>query len=375
MKAHIKLGRVLGIEIGLHISWFIIAFLITMSLAAQFHGFNPKWDEGTIWATAIATGLLFFVTIILHELAHAVVAKTRNLPVRSITLFALGGVAQIERDADDAATEFLMGIAGPIMSAVIGFFCMLFAWALTWMVTGVPTPLLALLMWLGFINITLAIFNLIPGFPLDGGRILRSIIWWITGDGVRATRVAARVGQIVAIGFIVLGIVRVFLGEGFGGLWIAFIGWFLLDAANASRAQVEANAKLRGVRAGDLVERECLVVDGNNSLQDFVNKYLLRTGSQCFLVRDHDRIEGIITPHDVIETDRARWANTTVEQTMQPLDRLPSVSPEAPITEAIEIMERERLNEIPVARNGRMEGFITRGGLMRLLQLQPVLEM
>src|SRR5215813_6551718 len=258
MKAHIKVGRILGIEVGLHISWFIIAFLIALSLANQFHQVNPDWPESTIWVTAIATSVLFFITIILHELAHALVAKARYLPVRSITLFALGGVAQIEKEAGEPTTEFFMGIAGPIMSALIGVVCLMLAYALGWTPIEMPrTPVLAVLMWLGFINISLAIFNLIPGFPLDGGRILRAILWWITGDGVRATRLAARIGQIIAFAFIISGIARFFMGAGFGGLWMAFIGWFLLDAAGASRAQVEVSERLCGVRAGDLVERDC----------------------------------------------------------------------------------------------------------------------
>lgn len=376
MKAHIKIGSVLGIEIGLHLSWVIIALLITLSLAQEFHAVNPRWGEGVIWSTAIFTALLFFVTIIMHELAHAMVAKARTLPVRSITLFALGGVAQIEREAGEPGTEFFMGIAGPLMSALIGMVCLTLAWSLGWTPLEIPdTPLLAMLMWLGFINISLAVFNLIPGFPLDGGRILRGIIWWLTGDGVRATRIAARIGQVVAFAFIVLGIVRFFMGAGFGGLWMAFIGWFLLEAAGASRAQVETNEKLRGVNAGDLIERECIVVDGHDNIQNFVNNYLLRTGSQCFLVRDGHGIEGVITPFEVIEIDRARWPYTTVEQAMRSLDKLPGVTPETPITKAIEIMESEKVNELPVARNGRIEGLVTRGSVMRLLQTRAALEM
>jgi Zn-dependent protease len=376
MKSHIKLGRVLGIELGLHISWFIIALLITMSLAAEFYALNPDWGATVIWATAIGTGLLFFVSIILHELAHAVVAKARKLPVRSITLFALGGVAQIEKEAGDPGTEFWMGIAGPIMSVLIGVVCLALAWALGWTPAAMPdAPLPAMFMWLGFINISLAIFNLIPGFPLDGGRVLRAIVWWLTNDGVRATRIAARVGQIVAFGFIVLGIVRVFTGAGFAGLWIAFIGWFLLEAAGASRAQVEVNERLRGVNAGDLVERDCLVVDGRDNLQNFVNNYLLRTGTQCFLVRDEEGIEGVITPYEVIETDRSRWPSTTVEQAMKPLEKLPAIEPETPVTQALEIMDRENVNELPVARNRRFEGLLTRGGVLRLLQRRAALEM
>jgi Zn-dependent protease/predicted transcriptional regulator len=329
-----------------------------------------------VWATAITTGLLFFVTIILHELSHAMVAKARNLPVKSITLFALGGVAQIEKEAGEPSTEFFMGLAGPLMSFFIGFVCLMLAWALGWSPLGVPeTPLLAMLVWLGYINFSLAIFNLIPGFPLDGGRILRGIIWWITGDGIRATRIATRVGQVIAFAFIILGVVRFFMGAGFAGLWVAFIGWFLLEAAGASRAQVEINERLKGVNAGDVVERDCLVVDGHDNLQNFVNNYLLRTGTQCFLVRDGHGIEGIITPYEVIETDRTRWAQTTVEQAMKPLDRLPAVNPETPISEALEIMDRENANELPVAKNGRIEGFLTRGGVMRLLQTRLALEM
>src|SRR6267142_757801 len=298
MKSHIKLGRIFGIEIGLHLSWFIIALLITLSLADQFHAFNSNWGEGVIWATAIGTSLLFFAAIIAHELSHAMVAKARRLPVRSITLFALGGVAQIEKEAGEASTEFWMGIAGPIMSLLIGVICLTLAWAFGWSPLTIPhTPLLAMLMWLGYINISLAIFNLIPGFPLDGGRVLRGIVWWLTGDGVRATRIAARIGQVVAFLFIITGIIRFFTGAGIGGLWIAFIGWFLLDAAGASRAQVEVSTVLRGVRAADLLERDCLVVDGHENLQTFVNDYLLRTGKNCFLVQNGHGIEGIITAH------------------------------------------------------------------------------
>ncbi len=223
MEAQIRLGRIFGVEIGLHYTWFLIALLITLSLAGQFRTANPEWGGGVIWTTAVLTGVLFFAAIIAHELSHAAVAKARGLPVKSITLFALGGVAQIEKDAADAKTEFWMGIAGPIASAVIGFLLLGIAFALGWtpmsgtMMSTPDSPLLAMLVWLGYINITLAIFDMIPGFPLDGGRVLRAIIWWVTGKADRSTRIAARVGQAVALGFIALGLIRFFGGEGFGG--------------------------------------------------------------------------------------------------------------------------------------------------------------
>lgn len=376
MKAHIKLGRIFGIEIGLHFSWFIIALLITLSLANQFHAINPDWGEGVIWATAIGTSLLFFLSIIVHELSHAAVAKARGLPVRAITLFALGGVAQIEREAGEASTEFFMGIAGPIASMLIGVLCLALAWLVGWPLGTVPaTPIMAMLMWLGYINLALGIFNLVPGFPLDGGRVLRGIIWWVTGDGLRATRIAARIGQIVAFAFIIIGILRFFGGAGIGGLWTAFIGWFLLDAAGASRAQIETSPVLRNVRAADVLERDCLVVDGHENLETFVNEYLLRTGKNCFLVQNGQGIEGIITAYDLRKTDRARWPYTTVEQAMQRLDQLHAVAPDTPVNEAIEIMHREEVNELPVVRDGRIEGFITLGAVLRLLQTRAAFEM
>jgi predicted transcriptional regulator len=283
-------------------------------------------------------------------------------------------VAQIEKESDSASTEFWMGIAGPISSALIGVVCLGLAAALGWPLGANPeTPVQAMLMWLGYINISLAIFNLIPGFPLDGGRVLRGIIWWATGDGVRATRIAARVGQIVAFGFILIGLWRFFNGAGLGGLWIAFIGWFLMDAARASRAEVEISQMLRDVRVADLVERDCLEVDGHENLQTFVNEHLLRTGKRCFLVRNGADIVGIITPQEIKETDHARWPYTTVAEVMRPLDQLHAVTPDTPVTEALEIMAGEDVNQLPVVKDGRVEGFISRGGILRLLQTRAEL--
>src|SRR5437867_2426103 len=227
MQAQIRLGRIFGIEIGLHYSWLIIAVLIATSLARHFSEAYPDWAATIIWTTAIMTALLFFAAIIFHELSHAAIARLRGLPVRSITLFALGGVAQIGKKAADAMTEFWMGIVGPLTSALIGALCLGIAWTLGWTFAGEPsTPVTAMLVWLGYINFGLAIFNMVPGFPMDGGRVLRGVIWWITGNAAKANRAAAATGQVIAYGFIFLGILRFFGGAGFSGLWIAFIGGF-----------------------------------------------------------------------------------------------------------------------------------------------------
>jgi len=243
MRSTVKLGRISGIEIGLHYSWFIIAALIVLSLGGRFRQVNPDWSTGEIWIAGLATAVLFFVTLLLHELAHSLVAQARGLKVRAITLFALGGVSQIQEDATDAKTEFWVAIAGPIASVMIGLSCLGIALGLGWQRSSEPqTSVTGVLVWLGYINIALAAFNMIPGFPLDGGRVLRAIIWAISKDADRSTRIAARVGQVVAVLFILDGIWRYFSGAGFGGLWIAFIGWFLMDAARASYSHVATAA-------------------------------------------------------------------------------------------------------------------------------------
>ena len=375
MKAHIKLGSIFGVAIGLHYSWIIIALLVTLSLRSQFAIDNPNWENSTTWAIAIITGLLFFVSILLHELSHAAVAKMRGIPVRAITLFALGGVAQIEKDAADAKSEFWMGIIGPITSFVIGVVCLLLASLLGWnFAPGPDSPPAAMFMWLGFINIALAVFNMIPGFPLDGGRVLRAIVWWITGDANRSTRIASVVGQLVAFGFIMLGILRFFSGAGFGGLWIAFIGWFLLDAARASGAQVEVAERLTGVRVGDVMAQTFPVVDANANLETFVQEHLLPTGHRCFVVEEQGRPAGIITPHEVKAIDRARWRYTTVGDVMRSLETVRTVSPERPVAEALEMMGREDVNQMPVVREGRLAGIISRGHILRVLQTRAELD-
>jgi len=374
MKAQIKLGRIFGVEIGLHYSWFLIALLITLSLAAQFRLNNPDWSDGLRWGLAITTALLFFAAIVAHELSHALVAKSRGLPVRSITLFALGGVAQIEKEAVDAKTEFWMGIVGPITSLVIGVICLGIALAMGWTPPGFPArPLPAMLMWLGYINVTLAVFNMIPGFPLDGGRVLRAVVWGITGDAKRATTIAARVGQLVAFGFIVLGVFRFFGGAGFGGLWIAFIGWFLLSASRESQAQVAITEGLKGVRVADVMSRDYSTVDGYSNLQTFVEEHLVRTGRRCFVVTLNGHPEGMITPNEITEVPRARWPYTTVADVMRPLDQVRTVGPDTPVTEALEVMAREDLNQLPVATDGQLAGVISRAHVLQLLQTRAEL--
>jgi len=375
MGAQIKLGRIFGIELGLHYSWFIIAFLITFSFASRFRLTNSDWGAGAVWAYAVITALLFFAGLVAHELAHSLVAKAHGLRVRSITLFALGGVSQIDDESPDARTEFWIAIVGPITSCVLGLILLWMAWLAGWVPQADPaTPVQAILVWLGYINIALGIFNMTPGFPLDGGRVLRAVIWWATRDGGRATRIAARTGQVVGVVMIIYGIFRFFTGAGFNGLWLAFIGWFLVQAAASSYVQLQATTLLKDLRAQDLMSRDCISLDSHTSLQQFVDEQLLRRAGRCFVVTENGEVAGIITPHEIRAVERARWPVTELRQVMRPLENVRSVTPETPLVKAMEVMAREDVNQLPVISNHHVEGMLSRGSILQMLSTRSELK-
>jgi Zn-dependent protease/predicted transcriptional regulator len=374
MRSSIRLGTLFGIEIGLHYSWFLIALLITMSLGSQFEASHPEWGSNIIWALSVLTAILFFVTLLAHEMSHAMVARARGLTTKAITLFALGGVAQIEKEPEDAKTEFLVGIVGPLSSAVIGLASLGIAWALGWKIGASPsTPLRAMLVWLGYINLSLAAFNMIPGYPLDGGRILRSILWLTSRDVLRATQRAAAVGKVIALLFIAFGIFRFFGGAGFGGLWIAFIGWFLLQAATASASSVALTAGLKGVRVSDIMTADCIKLDGNMNVEQFVENYLLRSARRCFVVEQNGEVAGLVTGHEIKALERPRWPYTTLSDIMRPLDQLHTVTPATPVMEALETMGRDEVNQLPVVSGNHLDGIITRANVLQFLQTRTEL--
>lgn len=365
MRSQIKLGRLFGIQIGLHYSWLLIALLIVFSLTSQFHATNPAWGDGLIMLLSVSTALLFFVSLVLHELAHSLVASSNGLPVREITLFALGGVSQIEKNPESAKVEFWMAFVGPLTSAVIGGICLALA-----RLIGDPSsdPFMAVLLWLGYINLTLAVFNLIPGYPLDGGRVLRALVWWRTGDADRSTRIAAKAGEVVAYGFIVLGIVRFFGGAGIGGLWVAFIGWFLLQASRESYTQVALVHALSGVTVGQIMTRDKPTVDASMSVQDFVDHNLLATGRRFFIVVDQGNVAGMVTPHEIRAVDRTQWPSMSLRDVMRPLGDLQTVTPEEKLMSALEAMNRNDLNQLPVISEGHLEGVLSRTEVLSYVQ-------
>lgn len=360
----VRLTTIRGIEVGLHYSWFIIFFLITFSLTTRFASEHPHWTTVEHYTVAIATSLLFFASIFLHELAHSFVALAKGIHVRSITLFAFGGVAQIGREPDRPLTEFQIAIAGPIASALlaVGF------WFVSDLAGDQFEHVAALGGWLASINLMLAVFNMVPGFPLDGGRVLRAILWHGTGSFAKATRIAARSGQIVGYGLIVGGIwTGLVTGNWFSGLWLAFIGWFLRNAAQESVLQMSVRSALGGLVAEDIMARDCPTVPGQLSLADLVQEHILRMGRRCFLVSQNGRLEGLITLHQVKAIPQERWNDSVVAQAMTPIDRLHAVAPETPITEVLRVMEQHDVNQVPVTQDGRLLGMITRDHLLRVL--------
>jgi len=368
-RGSFRIARIAGIDLRLHYSWLVIAALITFSLGAHFHAINHGWSSETVWISAVITGLLFFAGLIAHELSHAMVAKARGLGIHKITLFLLGGVAQIEEEPKSASTEFWMAIAGPAMSVAVGFVCLGLAEAAGWHFGHEPlTPVAAVLLWLGYINLVLAAFNLIPGFPMDGGRVLRAIIWWISGDGAKATRIAARIGQAFGWLFIAWGIWEFFVGAGFGSLWIALIGWFLIQSSTSTLMSTAAQAALRGLTVRQIMSAECATIGRNLDLQTFVDSYLLGTSFRCYIVSDGGKPIGIITPREVRVVPRNRWPFITVADAMVPLDRLHTITPDTAALDALTEMSSEDVNQLPVVDHGELVGVLSRANVVEVLR-------
>jgi Zn-dependent protease len=367
----VKLTKIRGIDVGVHYSWFIVFALITFSLTARFASEHPHWTAMEHYVVGILTSVLFFVSILLHELAHSLVALAKGLPVRAITLFVFGGVAQIGREPDRPLTEFQIAIAGPIASALlaVGF------GTVEYLAGDQFERLSALAGWLSSINVMLALFNLVPGFPLDGGRIFRAALWHMTGSLTKATRIAAGTGQGIGYVLIFFGIVTGFTANWFSGLWLAFIGWFLMNAAQESVVQVSVRSALSGLMVEDVMSRDCPVVPVRMALAELVREHILKTGQRCFIVVDGNRLEGLVTLHQIKAVPHEHWAQVSVGEAMTPVSQLRIVAPNQPLLDVLQILETRDINQVPVVAGDRLLGMITRDHLLRVLALKMELDM
>ncbi len=363
-RYNIPLGRILGIQIGLDYSWFVIFALLTWMLAGSYFPAEFKdWPPFLYWVMGALTAIMFFVSVLLHELGHSVVALRYKIPVRSITLFLFGGVAEIGAEPPSAISEFFIACAGPLVSLILA---VLF-YTVQPLASGIE-PLLGLTKYLAYINLALALFNLIPGYPLDGGRVFRAIVWAITGNMRRATLIAANTGRFFAFLFILAGVWQIMNGGLTGGLWIAFIGWFLDNAASAQLQQVEVRDLLAGHKVSEVMSTHCASVPANLTLQDLVDEHILGSGQHCFLVNRGDDTVGLITLQRIKEVPRPEWETTRAGEVMLPLEQSMSIDPDTGLWTALEKLDRDGVNQLPVIRDRHVIGMLGREDVISFLR-------
>jgi Zn-dependent protease/CBS domain-containing protein len=370
MRGSLSLGKVLGVPIRLHASWPLVAALLTWTLAAgYFPQEYPGWAALTYWLVGSFTALLFFASVLLHELGHSALALREEVPVKSITLFIFGGVAQIGREPPTAGAEFRIAIAGPLTS--LGLAAILGGLGT---VLADNAMLSAPFAYLGRINLLLAAFNMILGFPLDGGRVLRALLWGLGSSFRNATRWASRVGRVVAFLFILVGVGQVLLGGGFlDGLWIAFIGWFLNNAAESSYQQVVLRDMLAGVKARNVMTQQCLIVPGDLRLNRLVEEHILGGGERCFFIDDNGTTQGLITLHNIRGIPRGRRDELTTGQVMTRIDGVLRVPPDEDVWTVLQQMDEADVNQVPVMDNGRFLGLVTRDNLLHNIRVRAEL--
>ncbi|MDE2483954.1 MAG: site-2 protease family protein [candidate division NC10 bacterium] len=342
----------------------MIVALLTWMLAGNYYPAEFKnWPPLLYWFMGAVTAIMLFVSVLLHELGHSVVALRYNIPVRSITLFLFGGVAQIGADPPSAIAEFLVAIAGPLVSLALA----LCFYSVQPMVSGME-PLFGLAKYLAYINLAVVLFNLIPGYPLDGGRVFRAIVWAMTKNMRRATLIAANAGRFFAFLFIFVGVWQMFRDNFGGGLWIAFIGWFLDNAASAQVQRVMFQGLLAGHRVSQAMSTQCAAVPAELTLQQLVDEHILSGGRRCFLVNRDGNTVGLMTLHRIKEVPRSEWATTSAAQVMLPLEQSKCIDPDAELWAALQAMDRDGVNQLLVTRDHRVVGMLSREDVITFLR-------
>lgn len=381
------LGRISGIELVVDWSLIIIFTLIALHLGlALFPFWHPDWGPLLTWTVAISAAILFFVSVLAHELSHALVGRVYGIPVPRITLFVFGGMAHMEKDASSPKGEFLMAIVGPLTSIAIGLGAILAGAAIVpdpealardpaGMAQLGPIP--TLLFWLGPLNLLLGVFNMLPGFPLDGGRVLRAFLWWATGSVQKATRWAAGIGRgfgwgLMALGAsMALGVVIPVLGGGLiQGLWLLLIGWFLSSAARASYGQMVVKHALEEVPVSEVMRARFEAVHPSLLVSDFVQDIVMSTDQRVFPVAVEDRLVGVVSLDDVRRIPHETWASRRIEEIMTPAERVPTVDVRQDASVAMQELIRDDVDQLPVLDHGRLTGIVRRQDILKWLTLR-----
>jgi Zn-dependent protease/CBS domain-containing protein len=365
VNGNIRLGRIGGVEVRINWSWLVIFALIVWSLAdGVFPSQNPGLSDGVHLAMAIVAALLFFASLLLHELGHAWVARREGLEIDGITLWLFGGVSQFKSRFPSPGAEFRIAIAGPLVSLVLGVVFVLIALA------GLPSAVDGVAAWLGYINLTLLAFNLIPALPLDGGRVLRAALWRSTGDLGRATRIATEIGRGFGYLFIALGIAMFIFQGSFSGAWLAFIGWFLLQAATAEARYIATEAALDGLRVRDLMVRKPVTVDGDLTIGQFMDEVAQSRRFTTYPVIDADRPIGLLAFSSVAAVPRSEWDSRRVRDAMIPLDGVPLLTEDETAVDALTALSSPASNRGLVVENGHLAGLLSITDLTRALEVR-----
>jgi Zn-dependent protease/CBS domain-containing protein len=387
MRGSLKIGRIAGIEIGVHYSW-ILAFALFLWIFAMgaFRIDYPGWSLSTYWIAGALTSIMIFISVLVHELCHSLVARSKNLKVSSIVLFIFGGVSNIESEPEKASVEFFVSIAGPLSSFILAglFFGIAYLLYLPGNIinpAGPVDPVVGILYYIGRINLWLAVFNIVPGFPLDGGRVLRSIIWGITNSLYKATMIAGNVGRAFGWLLIVLGVISIIKTEGnilffqagtINGIWLILIGWFITSGADNAMRETTLRQELAGVRVKDVMDRSPECVLPGASVESVVHESFIQRGRRAVPVCLDQKLLGIVTPADIKRLPQDRWANTSIQEVMTKTPLL-SVNQEEDLNSALKILAQHGLNQIAVLEDGHLAGLLSRADVIRYLQTRQEL--
>lgn len=386
MGNNIRIGKIFGINIKINWSWLFILVLVTWNLTNLFGDLHPGWTIQKRFFISLTAAILFFASVLAHELAHSLMARARGVPVQGITLFLFGGVSSIQRHPDSPLSEFLITIVGPATSIMLGIFFIAVSGV------GVQTldlqvenpsdiisqlkPIPTLLLWLGPINLLLGVFNMIPGFPLDGGRVLRSILWSITEDLRKATRWASWVGQSIAWLMIMGGISMIFgaripfFGSGLiDGLWLSFIGWFLNSAAVQSYQEIVVQDILEGVKVKDIMRADPPTVNGKVSVSELVDKHIMQKDDHAFPVLEESHLVGLVTLQDVRGVNKENWDDVLVKEIMTPRGELVTVTRDEDASDAFTKLSRKSVRQLPVCEGDEIVGLLRREEIVKWLKI------
>jgi Zn-dependent protease/CBS domain-containing protein len=374
-RGGIPIGKAFGISLRLHYSWFLIFALVTWALAAvYFPSTHPTWSLALKIGAGVITSIFFFGSVLFHELMHSIVALREGIQIQAITLFFLGGVSQMTGEPKTAADEFRMAAAGPFSSLVLGGVFLGIYYLLNSFASETAQIVAAISQYLGIINILLGVFNLIPGFPLDGGRVLRSLIWWRSRNLQSATRIASNIGRAIGFLFIIGGIFLAFTGNFFNGIWLVLIGWFLESAASSSYKQLMLLEILKGHKASEVMSRDCTMVPPDITIERLVNEHILSSGRRCFPVVSGDNTEGLVTLSSIKSVPSDARGSTLVRDAMTPLDKVKSVSPNEDLSNVLQILSQNDINQVPVVWENKVVGIVARDNLINFINTRNELE-